>query len=434
MRETLSGLTTRGRAFAAAGAVACIVAILIDQPTLARVGVLVLALPLVSSYLVGRARYRLALVRSVSPQVVPAGRTAAVRLQLTNEGRTPAGVLLLEDQIPYVLGTKPRFLLDGIRHGWQHELTYQVRSDLRGRFPIGPMTVRVSDPFGLVELGHSFHTVTAMTVTPRTVALSPIPLAGAWSGSGDNRPRAFATGSSEDVTIRDYRRGDDLRRVHWRTSARLGELMVRREEQPWQSRVTVILDDRARAHRGRGVASSLETAVHAAASIVTHLDQRGYTVRLVTASEVEGSAPWHAHGPGQDCAQLLETLAVVGASDQAQITTSWLGDHNQGDLVVAVLGDLSDRDQAVLTRVRNRASSGVAIILDTATWTTTRQRSPGTPASAPATPREPGEEVRSAAQALSRQGWRTTTVTAGDRFDQAWDRLAATSSGTGGRG
>ncbi len=56
-------------------------------------------------------------------------------------------------------------------------------------------------------------------VTPRVLPLPPVPLSGAWTGSGDNRPRAFASGSAEDVTVREYRRGDDLRRVHWRSSA-----------------------------------------------------------------------------------------------------------------------------------------------------------------------------------------------------------------------
>lgn len=415
----------RGRAFAVAGAVTCVLAVLVNQTALARVGVLILALPFVSSYLVGRARYRLALIRSVSPQVVAAGQIAAVRLELTNEGRTPAGVLLLEDQIPYRLGTRPRFLLDGIRHGWQRELSYQVRSDLRGRYTIGPMTVRVSDPFGMVELGHSFHAVTPLTITPATVPLSPIPLGGAWSGSGDHRPRAFGTGSAEDVTIRDYRRGDDLRRVHWRTSARLGELMVRREEQPWQSRATVFLDDRSRAHRGSGTASSLETAVQAAASVIAHLDQRGYTVRLVTASEVEGSAPWHAHGPGEDARHLLEALAVVGLSDHGRITTSWLGDHGQTEFVVAVLCDLSDHDHPVLARVRQRASAGVALVLDGASWSTEPR------AAADHTHDEPGREARRATQALAQQGWRTTTLSAGGRVDQAWSRLAAAPSSSG---
>lgn len=323
----------------------------------------------------------------------------------------------MEDQIPYALGPRPRFLLDGIRHGWQHELSYQVRSELRGRYHIGPMTVRVNDPFGMVELGHSFHGAAPLTVTPATVPLSPIPLAGAWSGSGDNRPRAFATGSAEDVTVRDYRQGDDLRRVHWRTSARLGELMVRREEQPWQSRATVLLDDRANAHRGRGLASSLETAVRAAASVIVHLEQRGYTVRLVTASEVGGAAPWHAPTADTDHSHLLEALAVVEASGHADISTSWLGEHSHGDLVVAVMGDLRERDHAALSRIRNRASAGVAIVLDTATWTD----SPGISSRPEA----------AAAEALARQGWRTTSLASGGRIDHAWDRLALTPTGSG---
>jgi uncharacterized protein (DUF58 family) len=223
VREALSGLTVRGRAFLAAGITAVVCAILLGQPTLTRVGVLVAALPLLTVATLGRSRYRLALVRSVSPQTVTAGQPATVELTLTNEGRTPSGVLLLEDHVPYVLGTRPRFVLDGIGHGWRRHATYQVRSDVRGRYEIGPMSVRVSDPFGLVELGRSFHSTAPLTVTPRTVPLPPIPLGGAWTGSGDNRPRAFAIGSAEDVTVREYRRGDDLRRVHWRSSARVGD-------------------------------------------------------------------------------------------------------------------------------------------------------------------------------------------------------------------
>ena len=170
MREALSGLTVRGRAFVAAGTTAVVCAVLLGQPALTRVGILVLALPLVTAAFIGRSRYRLALVRTVSPQLVSAGQPAHVNLTLTNEGRTPSGVLLLEDHVPYVLGTRPRFVLEGIGHGWKRHVRYQVRSDVRGHFEIGPMSVRVSDPFGLVELGRAFRTTVPLTVTPRTVA------------------------------------------------------------------------------------------------------------------------------------------------------------------------------------------------------------------------------------------------------------------------
>jgi uncharacterized protein (DUF58 family) len=314
MREGLAGLTARGRAFVAAGTTAVVCAVLLGQDALTRVGVLLVALPLITAYLVGRSRYRLALVRTITPQLVTAGQPAQVQLEITNEGRTPTGVLLLEDHVPYVLGTRPRFVLEGISHGWHRSVSYQVRSDLRGRFEIGPMTVRVADPFGLVELGRAFQTTVSLTVTPRTVALPTIPLTGAWTGSGDNRPRAFATGSAEDVTVREYRRGDDLRRVHWRSSARTGELMVRREEQPWQSRATLFLDNRLEAHRGHGAASSLESAVSAAASIALHLSQRGFMVRLVTADGEDRNTLWHDRASSQNTAPLLEALAVVTAA------------------------------------------------------------------------------------------------------------------------
>ena len=111
MREALSGLTLRGRAFLAAGVTAIVCAILMGQPQLTRVGILVAALPLLAAVVIGRSRYRLSLVRTVTPQLVTAGSPAKVSLALTNEGRTPSGVLLLEDQVPYVLGTRPRFAI-----------------------------------------------------------------------------------------------------------------------------------------------------------------------------------------------------------------------------------------------------------------------------------------------------------------------------------
>src|SRR5215218_1949993 len=388
MREALSGLTVRGRAFLAAGITAVVCAILLGQPTLTRVGVLVAALPLLTALTLGRSRYRLALVRSVGPQTVTAGQPATVQLTMTNEGRTPSGVLMLEDQVPYVLGTRPRFVLDGIGHGWRRHVTYQVRSDVRGRFEIGPMSVRVSDPFGLIELGRAFHTTVPLTVTPRTVPLPHIPLGGAWTGSGDNRPRAFATGSAEDVTVREYRRGDDLRRVHWRSSARVGELMVRREEQPWQSRATLFLDNRLRVHRGQGIASSLEAAVSIAASIAVHLSMRGFTVRLVTAAGEDSAHDWHARSADLNTGPLLEALAVVQPLPRPNLETGWLTEVGGDGLLVAVLGHVEQRDIPVLRRMHSHSGSALAVAVDVNAWLS------------------PDAAGRDASGVLSQQGWR----------------------------
>ncbi|MCW2766320.1 MAG: hypothetical protein JWO11_2279 [Nocardioides sp.] len=405
MREALGGLTVRGRAFIAAGVTAIVCAIVLGQPALTRVGVLVLALPLVTAAFIGRSRYRLALVRTVTPQLVAAGQASRVNLSLTNEGRTPSGILLLEDHVPYVLGTRPRFVLEGIGHGWRRHVTYQVRSDIRGKFDIGPMSVRVSDPFGLVELGRAFRTTVPLVVTPRTVPLPNIPLGGAWTGSGDNRPRAFAIGSAEDVTVREYRRGDDLRRVHWRSSARMGELMVRREEQPWQSRATLFLDNRVRSHRGQGIASSLEAAVSAAASIAVHLSHRGFTVRLVTAAGEDPINAWHFRNADLNTGPLLEALAVVQPLPVVTIDTGWLTEHGHGGLTVAVLGAVESVDVPVLRRMQHHTGSALAIALDVEAWVSPTAGNGGS------TP------------VLAQQGWRAVPLRPRDRLDGVWQEL-----------
>ncbi|HEX6246677.1 MAG TPA: DUF58 domain-containing protein [Nocardioidaceae bacterium] len=410
MREALSAMTTRGRAFVAAGITALVCAVLLGQDDLTRVGALLVLLPLVTAFFLGRSRYRLGLIRSVSPSLVSAGKEARVQLDLSNDGRMPTGLLLLEDHLPYVLGTRPRFVVDRMGPGRKRSVGYVVRSDVRGRFTVGPLAVRLSDPFGLVELHRTFTSTTPLVVIPRVDPLPPIPLSGAWTGSGDNRPRAFASGSAEDVTVREYRRGDDLRRVHWRSSAHAGELMVRREEQPWQSRATLFLDNRHLAHRGRGAASSLEAAVAAAASIAIHLAQRGFVVRLVTASGDEQGGSWHERGgAAAETAPLLESLAVLTSSDRPDLDTRWLQDPGHSGLLVAVTGAVSDHDRAAFSRMRHTAANAMAIALDVDAWLSR-------------TPTE-AEPASTGAAVLRAQGWQAAAAGPSTPIAAVWQEL-----------
>jgi uncharacterized protein (DUF58 family) len=417
MREALSALTTRGRAFLAAGVTTLVCAFLLGQDALLRVGALLVLLPLATAFFVGRSRFRLGLVRSLSPAQVTAGQQTNVQLDLSNDGRMPTGLLLLEDQVPYVLGNRPRFVVDRMGPSWKRSVTYPLRSDVRGKFPIGPMRVRLSDPFGLIVLDRTFQSTSTLVVTPRVVELPPVALSGAWTGAGDNRPRAFASGSAEDVTVREYRRGDDLRRVHWRSSAHAGELMVRREEQPWQSRATLYLDNRTYAHRGLGAASSMEHAVSLAASVAVHLVQRGFMVRLVTAGaegrHVGRQDSWHEHGARTaESAPILESLAVLNATDSADIDTRWLSEAGHSGLLVAVLGSISERDTTALTRMRHSAGSAMAVALDVDGWTTGSDR-PSTLSTAQNT------------AWLGVNGWRAVSAGPEDTLPSVWQELGA---------
>lgn len=409
MLDALRSLTTRGLALLSGGIATVIASMATGQAALTRIGVLAAVTPLLAAWWVARGRDRVTLERALFPRVVPAGTPSTVRLVLRNHGRSTSAALLLEEQVPAVLGPPPRLVLDGLTAGASRVADYDVRADVRGQFVIGPLALRRSDPFGLVELGQTFPTTTTLTVTPWVVPLAGQPTGGAWTGSGDNRPRAFATGSAEDVTVRDYRRGDDLRRVHWRSSARTGELMVRREEQPWQSRATVFLDNRSTAHRGHGAASSLEPAVSAAASVAVHLTRQGYTVRLVTAAGESHETQWHSHAADAGVAPLLQALALLRTTSVRLPDTRWLAEPERGGLTVGVFGAVTDADAAFLRRLHHRAATAVALTVDAHAW------------AQPPAPSGSAESLRT----LHDTGWRAVALGPGERLDASWRTLSA---------
>lgn len=405
LSSALSSLTLRGRAFVAAGVTAIACAIVFGQPALTRVGVLVLALPLVAALVVSRRRHDPDVSRSVWPRLVRAGEAARIDLAVASRRRRGDAPLLIEDALPYALGSRPRFVLQGLDRQWERTVTYPVRSDIRGRFTVGPLTVRTTDPFGLVERRREVGGTAELIATPRVLPLPAIPLSGGWQGAGEHRPQAFAAGSAEDVSVREYRRGDDLRRVHWRSSARVGDLMVRREEQPWEAHATVVLDNRVQTHRGRGPASSFESAIVAAASVVVHLEQHGYAVQLATANgaEVEGAD------------ETLRRLAVLDLTQRPTLDTGWSGDQARGGVVVAVLGAHGSGDSSALRRIRHDAGAALAVVLDVEQWGTARADDGPATAAAP----------------LLAIGWRAVGVGPRDRLDTAWRDLGRAPSRRG---
>ncbi|MER7109548.1 DUF58 domain-containing protein [Streptomyces sp. NPDC000229] len=377
VRAALGGLTTRGRSFLAAGVAAAICAYVLGQGDLLRVGLLLAVLPLVCVLVLYRTRYQVAGSRRLSPQRVPAGAEARVHLRMENVSRLPTGLLMLQDHVPYVLGPRPRFVLDRVEAGGRREVSYRVRSDLRGRYPLGPLQLRLSDPFGMCELARSFSAYDMLTVIPRTEPLPPGRLPGEASGYGEGRQRSLALAGEDDVIPREYRYGDDLRRVHWRSTARYGELMVRREEQPQRARCTVLLDTREVAYQGSGPDSAFEWAVSGAASVVVHMLEQGFAVRLLTdeGSPLPGDGSDGFTGSTQDSADaaglMMDTLAVVDHSDGAGLSRAYdlLRGGNEG-LLVAFIGDLDEEQAAVAARMRQRSGAAVAFVLDSGTWLT----------------------------------------------------------------
>jgi uncharacterized protein (DUF58 family) len=414
MRAALSGLTTRGRSFLAAGVAACACGLLLGEADLLRVGAFLCALPLLTAVVVSRTRYRLSCARRIEPQRIPVGESAVVVLRLENLSRVPTGVLLLEDRLPYSLGGRPRFVVSRIESLGVREVAYPVRSDVRGRYVVGPLSLRFADLFGLIEVTRSFTSTDALIVTPHVVALPHVHLGGDWAGGGDSRARSISTMGEDDVTTREYRHGDDLRRVHWRSTARYGELMVRREEQPWQNRGVLFLDTRGGAHHGDGPGSSFEWAVTATASVGSHLARQGFGLRFVTdaGDEVSGYSSDAMTGTPFE-GLLLDSLALVMPSSGRDLSAGLSSIRRGGGegLVIAVLGDLTDADIDALTRFRHHASACIAVLLDTQTW-------------APAAGSGRRDPAHTAAL-LAGAGWRVIPAAARSDLRSLWNQAAA---------
>jgi uncharacterized protein (DUF58 family) len=406
MRALLLTLTTRGRSFVAAGVAAVLCGLLIPEPDLVRIGALLVVVPLLSALGAGRARYRLSCARRVIPSRVPVGQSAEMTVRLTNVSRLRTGLLLAEDSLPYALGSKPRFVLDGIGGGGSREFRYQVRPDARGKYVIGPLRVRVADSFGLVEINRAFATTSTLTVTPKIIALARPSLTGNWLGGDDGR-RSIATSGDDDVAPRAYQIGDGLRRVHWRSTARYGELMVRREEQHWRNTATLFLDTRRLAY---STTASFELAVTAAASVGVHLAGEGFEAQLVTDA---GLIP--RHGLFQDA--LLDALAVVRPSRETGVHAGISALQVGGGQIIAVLGNLTAEQARELSATRRGTAPAMALVL--APSATSGGASPRRGAGTTA-----GDREQSAIAAiLTAAGWRAALVTAETPLAAAWEQL-----------
>jgi uncharacterized protein (DUF58 family) len=312
-----------------------------------------LGLLVAGAFYVVTRRVDLEASRQLHPPRVHAGDNSRVELSIRNRSRRRSPVLTLSDALAGG-PRRARFLLPPLAPGQTDQASYRLPADRRGVFDIGPLEAERSDPFGLARRTSAIAPVTELTVYPRIDKVRPLP-----DSPGRDRhhttPRAAAVGlTGEDFyALRAYQQGDDLRRVHWPSTARRDEIMIRQNEVPWQGRATVVLDIRARIHTD----ASLEAAVSAAASVATACWQHGSVVRLVTTDGVDsgfGSGAGHLE-------LMLARLAVLEPTDSATLDS--LGPQRAVDGAVAVVTTTSveSGDLDRLSRL-GRIASAVTLV------------------------------------------------------------------------
>jgi uncharacterized protein (DUF58 family) len=406
-------LTHRGRFFVVIGLAVVLLAMAAGQRDVMRLGLLLVSLPVIAAVLVARARLRMSCERSIEPAQVPLGSPMKGQIILGQDGRLPAGILLLEDSVPKELGNQPRFLVDRADLRWRRIVEYPLLGRVRGRFSTGPLTVRTVDSFGLVQLDRQFVATSEVMVTPRIVPLPSIRTIGGGGSTGESRPHRVGVVGQDDALVREYRQGDDVRRIHWRSTARWGDLMVRREEQAWDPSASIVLDSRGSAHAGRGMQNSLEWAISAAASIGIHFLDDGFAIEIY---EADGSL--HISGAMGQHSSASQELVISRLTDLRPRQTTMI--HyavesatvdRPGQLAIAIMGRMTARDAHSLLRIRRNRAHGLAMLLDVDTFTD-----------------EPASEQQRAQHQLAGQilrdsQWRVIDVQRGMGVADAWSAL-----------
>lgn len=266
-------MTPAGRRTLVVGVVTIAVGLLTGYAVVTAMGATLVAAVVVALLLVGRPP-DLSTTRSVRPDRVTAGETAVSELVITNDGRRRSGATVGQEHVGDHQITVDIPALDP---GESASVENEIATARRGIYTLGPLTVRRGDPIGLARRGDVRSATTRLVVHPEVHNVSPFP-AGIRRDMEGLPSGEAAEGGITFSNLRDYVAGDDLRLVHWRSSARVGKLMVRHNIDVHRPRTSVILDTTASVYDS----VSFEDAVRAAASVVVAAMSRRFPFTLRT--------------------------------------------------------------------------------------------------------------------------------------------------------
>lgn len=411
---TLRGVrpTARGATLGGLGVASVVMGALTGVRMVVQIGALLVVVLLLGVGLLvveahAQRRGRLRLVRRVLPHPVAVDETALVEVEVTSEGAAHRlDRLQISERAARELSGPTPLRAKVLRGPGGLTLSYPVHPQRRGRWAVGPLEVQRRDLFGLVRWSGPLGEAMRIAVRPRTARLATSNRAA--STDVDRISLGARTPAADDSSLRDYRTGDDLRRVHWRSSARRGELMVRQDERAGRRPASVVLDlplDDVAA----------EWTISAGASMALGLVASGHHVRLL-GGDVLGTSTDH-HRPDADghaADALLDQTVDLRRPGNPGERAAWLrtavdtlsAQAGGAELVFAVVGALDTDALADLARVGD-GSLG---------WAMVRTGRDGTEDAMT-------EDETRTLRALRRAGWTACAVRPGEDVGVCWHRL-----------
>ncbi len=376
--------TTRGWAALGIGLALPILWFAFGEAVMLAVGTFLVFAVLIGIALVRAATPSISISRTIAPLQVHDGDRAVVRIGLVASRTIHAATVT--DEV-HGLGTA-RFTANRIEADTPIEARYEVLCRPRGVYRIGPATVVIEDPLGVAESIGLAHNIDRLVVFPAVEDLTGLPAGRGLDPSADATRASFSQVGGEDFfTLREYQVGDDLRRVHWPTSAKRDELMIRQLEAHWQSKALLILDPRAISYADD---ASFEHAVSGIASVLRHFYRSGYRPTLWA-----GGSSFVLVDSADTYARAMEELAMVRVTEPIDLTralASQRGRQGTGGVLLMMTGVPDDPalaafrtldrdfDRRVLMAVGDDQETGTSALLGLARGgVNTVFGAPGTP-------------------------------------------------------
>ena len=317
-------------------------------------------------------------VHREGPSRAAEGETIQFRVRIANSAWLPRFMVEIVDRIPFAgandgtvsTGETPIGLVAYLPGKTTRHLEVPVVCEKRGYYRLGPVGLATSFPLGLNEARRlSNGGVQTLTIYPNVFTILALPLHGAPSQihrGGYLLPDG--AGAAEFCGLREYRRGDNPRHIHWPTTARLNELMVREYEPLASACLCLALDQAASSNLGQGKHSTFEYAVRIAASIARTASSANMRVRAIGSGDQGIQLP--AGSGAAHYGVLLDAFAVVDCSGHAPYATLLAAQAPhclRGETMVVFLSEADAASEATLqalTLLRMRQVHILAIVFD----------------------------------------------------------------------
>ena len=319
-------------------------------------GAMALAAVVLAAIYTASARLDLAINRVATPARLRAGTPARIDLSLRNRGRRSTPVISAHDEVQGGRGAS--VMLAPLPADNEARVAYRLPTNRRGRLQVGPLDLTLGDPLGLTRSRIRAAEVNNLMVHPRLIDLAPLAAVAGHDPTADQQPiRSIANAGDEFFALRPYVVGDELKRVNWRASARIDDLVVRQEERPKTGRVVVVLDRRAEVFDEDG----FERAVSTALSALHAGFKGGDALRFLTTA---GSAVSDIRTRSELDA-VDEQLALIETTSTASLVRSIedLSKTSRGGTLVVVTGRLNEAAEKVVARARR--TFGLVLLVST---------------------------------------------------------------------